>query len=150
MLPASINLFLKCLLLPVFLISCTIFLPVQADARRAHGDAVDGRSGDSEAIRSKNSIRQAFKTLMDAMFKYERGLHGDINRLYDLIEVPPGVKEDYRDNYLINAADRLYDNLQHVDFDPEKDIPSGVTEDRAEIQIGRKDGLQVTFEPGDM
>jgi len=148
MLPASINLFFKRLLASVFLVSCTVFFPppVQAEARHAAGDAVNGRLGDSEVIRSKNSLRQAFKTLMDAMFKYERGLHSDISLLYELIEVPPAVKEDYRDNYLINAADRLYVILQNVDFDPEKDIPSNVAKDRAEIQIGRKDGLQVTFE----
>ncbi|MCF8129106.1 MAG: mechanosensitive ion channel family protein [Deltaproteobacteria bacterium] len=83
---------------------------------------------------------------MTAMFKYERGLHGDINLLYELIEVPAGVKKDFRDNYLISAAERLYVILQNVDFDPEKDIPSDVAQDRTKVQIGRKDGLQVTFE----
>ena len=148
MLRASKNLFITRLLMTTLLVLCTVIFapPVQAEAQRVRTDAIDERINGPEMIQSEASLQQAFKTIMDAMFKYERGLHGDINLLYELIEVPAGVKEDFRDNYLINAADRLYVVLQNIDFDPEKDIPSNVVGDRTKVQIGRKDGLQVTFE----
>ncbi len=118
----------------------------QADTLAASSDSKHEQSNDLKGAQSKYSIRDAFKKVMDAMFKYERGLHGEINALYRLIEVPPNIKEDFRDNYLIDSANRLYVILQNIDYDVDEDIPLDAAEDRTKIRLGREDGLQVTFE----
>lgn len=93
------------------------------------------------------TLRGAFETLMSTMLKFERGIHGDVGLglLYSVLEIPPSVKADFRDSYLINAAKRLYVILQNVDYDPIEDIPLNIPGDTTNIVLGREDGLKVTF-----
>ena len=81
------------------------------------------------------------------MLKFERGMHGDVGLglLYSVLEIPPSVKADFRDSYLINAGKRLYVILQNVDYDPIEDIPLNIPGDTTNIVLGREDGLKVTF-----
>ena len=134
-------------LLAVLALCCAAFASPSHSSSQNTSESIQREAlKKSTPAETGRNLQQTFQTLTNTMFKYERGLQGDVSLLYNLIEVPHSVKPDFRDQYLISTANRLYLILQNIDYDPEEDIPENVSDSRTNITLGRQDGLQVTFQ----